>query len=226
LIAVDANRQLWNRQQKELRQALTGSGDRQHAIQLFLSQHAMVHSAVMSQSGLWSCEDELWHDISEEIVRRIPRNCEHSIAWIMYHIARIEDVTMNLLVAGSPQLVFRGDWIERMKVSIRDTGNGMDDQAVADLSLTIDIEALRAYRVTVGRRTRQIVTQLQPEELKHRVDPSRLQRVRDEGAVVEAASAVLDYWSRRTIAGLLLMPPTRHCFLHLNEAQRLKHRRR
>jgi len=50
--------------------------------------------------------------------------------------------------------------------------------------------------------------------------------VRDEGAVVEAASAVLDYWSKRTIAGRLLMPPTRHCFLHLNEAQRLKHRRR
>jgi hypothetical protein len=26
--------------------------------------------------------------------------------------------------------------------------------------------------------------------------------------VVEAASTILDYWSRRTIAGLLLMPPT------------------
>jgi hypothetical protein len=223
---MDANRQLWNRQQKELRQALTGSTDHQRAIQLFLDQHAMVHSAIMSQSGLWSSEDELWHGITEEIVRRIPHNCEHSIAWVIWHIARIEDVTMNLLVAGSPQLAFRDDWLNRMKVSVRDTGNGMDDQAVADLSHTIDVEALRAYRVAVGRCTRQIVTQLQPEELEHRVDPSRLQRVRDEGAVVEAPSGVFDYWSRRTIAGLLLMPPTRHCFLHLNEAQRLKRRRR
>jgi hypothetical protein len=33
----------------------------------------------------------------------------------------------------------------------------------------------------------------------------------------------VDYWSRRTVAGLLLMPPTRHCFLHLNEALRIKH---
>jgi hypothetical protein len=95
---VDANRQLWNRQQEDLRQTLTGSADQQHATQLFLDQHAMVHLAIMSQSGLWSFEDELWHNITDEIVRRIPRNCEHAIAWIIWHIARIEDVTMNLLV--------------------------------------------------------------------------------------------------------------------------------
>lgn len=32
------------------------------------------------------------------------------------------------------------------------------------------------------------------------------------------ARFVTDYWSRRTIAGLLLMPATRHNFVHLNEA--------
>jgi len=74
--------------------------------------------------------------------------------------------------------------------------------------------------------TRDIVTQLEPEELKHKVDPVRLQRVLDEGAVVEAASGLIAYWSKRNIAGLLLMPPTRHCFFHLNEAARIKQRRR
>jgi hypothetical protein len=44
--------------------------------------------------------------------------------------------------------------------------------------------------------------------------------------VAEAASDILDYWGKRTKAGLLLMPATRHNFLHLNEAQRLKQRRR
>jgi hypothetical protein len=29
-------------------------------------------------------------------------------------------------------------------------------------------------------------------------------------------------WSKRTVAGLLPMPPTRHNFLHLNEALRIK----
>jgi len=61
--------------------------------------------------------------------------------------------------------------------------------------------------------------------LKQKVDPIRLQQALDEGAVVEAARGIVDYWSRRTIAGLLLMPATRHSLVHLNEALRLKGRR-
>jgi hypothetical protein len=43
--------------------------------------------------------------------------------------------------------------------------------------------------------------------------------------VVEAAAGLLDYWGRRTIAGLLLMPATRHNIVHLNEAARIKQKR-
>ena len=46
-----------------------------------------------------------------------------------------------------------------------------------------------------------------------------------EGAVVEEARDLIDYWGKRTIAGLLLMPATRHNLVHLNEALRLKRRR-
>ncbi len=37
---------------------------------------------------------------------------------------------------------------------------------------------------------------------------------------------LIDYWGNRTFAGLLLMPPTRHNMVHLNEAYRIKNRRR
>jgi tRNA A37 N6-isopentenylltransferase MiaA len=124
------------------------------------------------------------------------------------------------------QLLNQDDWFERMKTTARDTGNAMDAAEVANLSATIDIEALRAYRVAVGRRTREIVKQLQPEDLKQQVDPSRLQQMLDEGAVVEVARGLLDYWGKRNIAGLLLMPATRHNLVHLNEALRLKQRRK
>ena len=101
---MEPNHKMWNQQQKELRSALTRSDDHPTAIELFLSQHAMVHSAAVSQSGLWSFADEIWLGATEEIIRRIPRNCDHSVAWCMWHIARIEDVTMNMLVAGDPQI--------------------------------------------------------------------------------------------------------------------------
>ena len=218
-------RKLCLERQTELRRVMTSFDQHAEAIRLFLSQHAMLHSAKMAQTEPWSFEDEVLDDMTEEQMRRIPRNCEHSVAWLVWHIARCEDVTLNLLVADSSQVLNQDGWLGRIKAPIHHTGNEMDEAGVAHFSNSIAIGALRAYRVAVGRRTREIVQQLGPEALRQKVDPVRLQRVRDEGAVVKAANYITDYWGGRNVAGLLLMPATRHHIVHLNEALKLKRRR-
>lgn len=174
----------------------------------------------------FSFADEIWQDMDESALRRIPHKETHSVAWIFWHMAHIEDVTMNLLVSGSPQLLHQDKWLDRIGVTARNTGNGMESPDVADLSTVIDLSALRAYRLTVGRSTRAIVQEVDPGTFKRKVDPTRVQRIWDEGAMLPSASGIVDYWRRRTITGLLLMPPTRHCFLHLNEARRIKKRKK
>lgn len=198
------------------------SDNYQKAIDLFLIQHAMVHSCDMAQPTVWSFEDEVLNDMTEEEIRRIPPNDEHSIAWILFHIARIEDITMNMLVAATPQLFVKESWASKMNVSIIHSANKMDDVSVAILNANVDIDGLRTYRRAVGRRTREIVKNLDPQDFKQRVNTSRLRKVMEEGALVPEALEILNYWSKRTIAGLLLMPPIRHNFLHLNEALRVK----
>jgi hypothetical protein len=101
----------------------------------------------------------------------------------------------------------------------------MSEAEIAALSAAIDVDALLAYRAAVGRRTRDIVQALPPEALKQKADPGRLQQIMTQGAVAEASRSLLDYWGGRTIAGLLLMPPTRHNLVHLNEALNLKQKR-
>ena len=64
---------------------------------------------------------------------------------------------MNLLVAGSPQVLYRENWLEQMNITVYDTGNKMDKEDIVNLDTRIEIEALRAYRMVVGRRTREIV---------------------------------------------------------------------
>jgi hypothetical protein len=98
----------------------------------------------------------------------------------------------------------------------------MSAEAVASLSAQLDINALREYRIAVGRRTREIVKKLKPADLNQRVEAARLHRVVKTGAVTSEAMEIINYWGKRTIAGLLLMPPTRHNFLHLNEALSVK----
>ena len=220
---MEPNRKYWNEQQKLLRQALTKSDDYQTAIDLFLRQHAMVHRAEMSQSGLYSFADEVWQDADEEMVRCVPPKFEHSIAWIIWHLARIEDMTMNGLLAGKPQVFHQDDWLRRLNIIIQHSGNVvMDDAEVTELSQTIDIDALKSYRLAVGRSTREAVRFLQAEEFKQKVDPTRLQELLDNGSVIAEASDLLDYWGNLTKTGLLLMPPTRHNFIHLNEALKVK----
>jgi hypothetical protein len=222
---IETHSKALNKQQTELRKLMMGFDRHEEAIDLFLRQHAMLHSVKMSGTGLWSFEDSILDDMSEEAVRRIPQGDEHSVVWAFWHMARIEDVAMNLLVAGTPQVFKRGNWIDRMGIEVQNTGNGMDKEGIANVSAKIDIEALRAYRVAVGRETREIVGQLKPEDLKQKVNPARLERVMVEGALVEAARGIRDYWSKRDIAGLLLMPATRHNLVHLNEALKLRKRR-
>jgi hypothetical protein len=218
---MNPNHKLWNQGQQNLRRALS-AGDWQKAIELFLMQHAMLHSGKGSKAKLWSFEDEILSDLSEEEIRWIPLGGEHSIAWILFHLARIEDITMNMLIAGTPQLFTREAWAKNLNVSIFHSANKMDDASMAALSAQINIPALRAYRQAVGRRTRQIVKKLKVEDFHRNVEASRLQQVMDESALIPEAIEVLNYWSKRTVAGLLLMPATRHNFLHLNEASRIK----
>ena len=208
---------------------LEGGEQFEAAIQLCLSQHAALHSAELAAEAAvdepYSYADAILEGMDEEQIRRIPQNCDHSVAWLIWHMARIEDVAMNILVVGGPQIMNQDDWLERMGVTVVNTGNLMAEADVVELSAAVDIEALRAYRLAVGRGTQEIIQNLQPETLKEKTDPSRLERIMAEGAVVEEARDLVDYWSKRTIAGLLLMPATRHNFVHLNEGQRLKGRR-
>lgn len=223
---ANPDRKYWNQQQQILQRLLNKGEDFPRAIELFLSQHAVLHAAEMAQIGFATFEDEIWDGLSEDVARHIPKAADHTIAWNFWHLARIEDVTMNLLVEGSPQ-VFEGEnWLPRLGVVNKDTGNAMSEPRIAEISARVDLGALRAYRTAVGRRTREIVQGLRPEELKKKVDPERLQRVLAEGAVEPAAMGLIEYWGGRTTAGLLLMPPTRHNFVHLNEMLRLKQKLR
>lgn len=221
-----ARRREWSQQHKALRQALSKKGDRDEAIAIFLEVHGLLHRSELAQPGELTFADAVWEGINEEGVRRIPNNEEHSVAWLLWHCARIEDITMTMLVAGTRQVFDEGNWLAKLGIAVQHSGNNMTPAEVADLSARIDIEGLKAYRLAVGERTRGIVGQLKVEQFQQQVDAARIQQVRESGAVVAAASGIIDYWSTRTVAGLLLMPATRHNMLHLNEALRVKNRRR
>jgi hypothetical protein len=215
------------REQTALRSILTDPNPSPDAFMHFLQQHARLHTAAVASSDdsppnpEVSYADAVFDGMNEEDFRRIPPSAEHSPAWVLWHIARIEDATMNILVAGYDQVFNQHDWQKIIHSPIQESGNEIDREQVAAISAQVNIEALFAYRAAVGKSTRKIVQDLSLDSLNRKVAPGRIERMRSSGAVLEAADAIIKYWSRRTIAGLLLMPATRHNLVHLNEIARI-----
>ena len=219
---MEAKRKLWNDRHQELRQLLKKSATHQSAIDLFLSQHALLHAAEISQGQVETFADEVWQGLTDVQIRTIPPKFEHSIAWNFWHMARIEDVVLSLLVADSEQILLAGKWLEKLNISRADTGNNMSDPEMRELSTTIDAGAIWMYRQAVGQHTQNVIATLSFNDLKRKVQPYQIQRIWDEKALMPDAKGIADYWSKRTMRELLLMPFTRHNFLHLNECRQIR----
>jgi hypothetical protein len=213
---------LFNSRHNLLRKALADPSDPSIALEVFIEQHAFVHSSKVSNSPRSTLDDEALSGLSEAAFRTIPPGCEHSIAWILWHMARIEDVTMNILLMNKKQVFTTSKWQEKLNISVSDTGNLMPPKKTVQLGKQIDIAALKKYRDAVGKRTRKNVQAFDPAQWKRKVDPARIARLVPERAVNPLAKGVLDYWGGLTYAGLLLMPPTRHNLIHLNEILKMK----
>lgn len=99
----------------------------------------------------------------------------NSVAGLIWHMARCEDVGMSLFVAAEPQTL-DGEWLKRLNVWLRDIGTGMDDDEVSEFSMRVDIDALSAYHAAVGKRTEKIVEALTPEDLDEVADPSEIRK--------------------------------------------------
>lgn len=140
---------------KELNRIIRKPNYVEEAKALFLDIHAGLHLSEVSGTG-HNEVDALLEDLALEEFAIMPTAKDETIAWALWHIARIEDLTMNMLVARRAQ-IFDVKWGEKLRVSITDTGNALTDDEIMKLSHSIDAVELLRYRNEVGRRTREIV---------------------------------------------------------------------
>jgi DinB superfamily len=219
-------RRIWNKNHKLLTEIILNPSEHDRAIELILTQHALLYSSKMGDSSYPTLEDSILENLDETTIRKYPVNApdtKNSIAWHLWHIARVEDMTINILVANSQQ-VLSENWLEKMNIRFSHSGNSMSDDDIAELSSCIDKDALLQYRIAVGQQTRRVIASLQPGEFKEKVEESRIDRLFDEGAIIQEARGIAEYWSKKNIGGLVLMPATRHNFLHLNKCMRIKNK--
>lgn len=132
----------WNPKQALLKSLLQKTDKFDEAIKVTLDLHAMVHTSEMSNAGTRTFEDELWEGLDETAFRTMPTIKDVTIAWNMWHITRIEDITANILINNGTQVINEDDWLERMNVKICDTGNAMTDDEIIAFSVAVKYERI------------------------------------------------------------------------------------
>jgi len=84
---METYRKSWNKQQTVFRDLLLSGREHEQAIAMFFSQHALLHAAQMPQTAPWSFPDWVLHGMTEAQIRCIPPNGEHSVVWLLWHMA-------------------------------------------------------------------------------------------------------------------------------------------
>ena len=158
-------------------------------LELFLREHASVHTTTVAPSS--HNAEWMFAGLADEQWRALPHGF-NSIAWLFWHVARVEDSCVAGVLMGVPQVFDEGDWPERLNVARRDDGEGMSKDEVAALSEAIDVAALREYRDAVGKRTREHAQALWPDRWSAPLTAADVQRVVDSGAMPADEAGMLD----------------------------------
>ncbi len=213
----------WNPLQAKLKEIILKKDRFEEMLQLLLEMHSLLHCVEVYGRDTGTYMDEIWSDLEDKAFRTMPTIKDDTVAWNIWHITRIEDLTSNLLIKNQSQ-VLDDTWLEKLNTSVKDTGNAMSDEEIINFSNQVNRNSLYGYRNAVGLRTKEIIKSLKAEDMKRRVAMESLERIVAEGGVTNHPGSVwlIDFWGKKNVAGIILMPITRHQIVHLNDCARLK----
>lgn len=186
----------------------------------FLDEHRTVHRSSTPGTGGRTVLDRLLDGITDEQIREMPVGAANSIAWLLFHTTRVEDVIFNVLIAGNSQVFDQDDWQNRTAIERRDIGTGMNETEVASLSANVNVQNLLNYRDAVGKTTVDIVESRPTDFWEENADTERLSDADLQGVAAEMAPYILEQvWTAKTSNARFLWYATSHALAHFGEAR-------
>lgn len=146
-----------------------------------------------------------------------------TIAYSIWHMARIEDITAHTLICGDEQVLFRDDYLKAACSPIITTGNELVRDEITAFSQSLNITGLLRYAADVKASTDELLSRLSYEDSKRRFTSDDKERVIASKAVSKDENAIwlIDYWCGKDIAGIIKMPFTRHLIMHIEAMMRI-----
>jgi hypothetical protein len=106
----------------------------------YMTTHVVIDQQILPGTG-------------QDLLRAQPAGGGNSAAWILWHATRSEDVAINAMVRGTPQVVALPEFAEADGLGDMPIGTGLGDDEVASFSSSVDLDALLRYRRAVRNET-------------------------------------------------------------------------
>lgn len=106
--------------------------------------------------------------LSEEQLHHVPEGQSHSIAWVMWHAARIEDMFINQVFQRKPSEFESNGWADKTGLPAEGFGTGQSTDEAASVHIK-DVNAFDDYRETVIGQSDAFFKALQDDELSREV---------------------------------------------------------
>jgi hypothetical protein len=163
-----------------------------------------------------------WQVVSHDQMRQRPHPRLNSIAWVLWHITRVEDAGMNRFVMQQPQVLDSADWMVRMNLPWRHHGGEMTLAEVDQLSARIDLDGLYRYMQAVHMRTREIVSTIDQNMLAQPLNIAFVhQVVVDEGLGLRNLDSLATHYASWDKGKCLMTFGLTHPFQHVGEMETL-----
>lgn len=145
----------------------------------------------------------------------------NSIAWLLWHLARTEDVVVQVLIQGGSQVLQEGDWPERLGVDATHIGTGLGDDEVGDFTKALNVEAVDEYWQSVAKASYQWLKSVRAEELE--MVPELNERLVGAPNVLGGASneAIIAFWNGQSARQLFQGVVISHGFIHIGQMQEI-----
>ncbi len=181
---------------------------------LLLANHAAIHSRSVAPAEGLNLPD-ITVNLTDGLLTTSPPGL-NSIAWLIRHMARTEDVAVNTVLRSTGTVLDREDWGSRLGIDATHIGTGDTADDLARFNREIDVGALKAYRDAVGRETREWICSVDLATLDASFAGGELGR--SAGAFRENAAWVGHFWEGKTGSWYVSWLGVGHNYFHLGEA--------
>src|SRR5215207_8806052 len=106
--------------------------------------------------------------LTPEQLNFVPDGESHSIAWVMWHAARVEDLIVQQMIQAQPAIWDAGDWAARLGLPAKGFGTGQTTEQAKAIQIT-DVAAFGGYADAVAEATRDYVSGLSDADLDREV---------------------------------------------------------